>query len=356
MGESLRILLADYDAQESARVAAGLRSAGYDVTLRPDALTAHRDARLDPPDLILVNAALPGGGGATLVERLGSNVHTAQVPIVAMVNDTNQGQTLLGAGARGCVTKPVDVEGLMGLVGQLLDRPVPVLRAPRTLVEDPMRLSVLDATRLLDSAPEPEFDLLTSLAARLLPAPVALVSLVDRERQYFKSQVGLGEPWASAAETPLTHSFCQWAVVSQEPLVISDARLHPLLRQNRAVAELGVTAYAGIPLVVLDQTLGAMCAIDSRPRDWSDEEIAILASLAKMCSAEMFFHLSHEDADDSEAMRAASTGLAGVVELLAARAAAVNPDEVDVLVKILRAFSQRLEELAVARRVATLTV
>ena len=114
--------------------------------------------------------------------------------------------------------------------------------------------------------------------------------------------------------------------------------------------------YAGIPLVVLDQTLGAMCAIDSRPRDWSDEEIALLTSLAKMCSAEMFFHLPHEDAEDGEAMRAAATGLAGVVELLAARTTVVNPDEVDILVKILRAFGRRLEELAVARRRSTLTV
>ncbi|HVE77348.1 MAG TPA: hypothetical protein VNA89_00675, partial [Gemmatimonadaceae bacterium] len=79
-------------------------------------------------------------------------------------------------------------------------------------VGDAGRLAALHATALLDSPAEAAFDRLTRLAARLLRAPLALVTLVDAERQFFKSCVGLPQPWAAARETPLSHSFCQHAV------------------------------------------------------------------------------------------------------------------------------------------------
>src|SRR3712207_8572091 len=106
----------------------------------------------------------------------------------------------------------------------MTDRQIDALREPR-------RLAARRRTGLLDSAPEASFDRLTRLAARMLGAPVSLVSLVDRDRQFFKSSVGLPDPWASRRETPLTHSFCQHAVATREPLVIEDARDHPLVRE-----------------------------------------------------------------------------------------------------------------------------
>src|SRR3569623_2299011 len=92
------------------------------------------------------------------------------------------------------------------------------------------RLSVLQASHLLDSDAEAPFDRLTRLASRLLDAPVALISLGDQHRQFFKSAVGLTEPWASRRESPLSYSFCQDVVRSSENLVVGDARRHPLLR------------------------------------------------------------------------------------------------------------------------------
>ena len=78
------------------------------------------------------------------------------------------------------------------------------------------RLSVLQSTGLLDSDAEAPFDRLTRLSSRLLGAPVALISLVDDHRQFFKSAEGLAEPWASRRQTPLSHSFCQHVVRSAE--------------------------------------------------------------------------------------------------------------------------------------------
>src|SRR3954454_11857011 len=108
---------------------------------------------------------------------------------------------------------------------------------------DPARLEALRVSKLLDSGEEAAFDRLTQSAARLLNAPVALISLVDDDRQFFKSSVGLAEPWRSERETPLTHSFCRHTLVSREPLVIEDARAHPLVRDNLAIRDLDVVAY-----------------------------------------------------------------------------------------------------------------
>jgi len=149
------------------------------------------------------------------------------------------------------------------------------------------RLSVLQATGLLDSDAEARFDRLTRLSARLMGAPVALISLVDDRRQFFKSAVGLPEPWASRRETPLSYSFCQHVVRSAEKVIVSDARRHPLLRDNPAITELKVIAYAGVPLAVEGRTIGAFCVIDEKPRDWSPEQIELLQDLAASVVSEV---------------------------------------------------------------------
>ena len=157
----------------------------------------------------------------------------------------------------------------------------------RRLVDE-KRLSALTASALLDTPAEAAFDRFTRLAARLLGVPMVLVSLVDDHRQFFKSAVGLPEPWAARRETPLSHSFCQYGVTTNEPLIVIDARQHPWLKENLAITELGVIAYAGIPLVNTEaQVLGMFCVIDSAPRAWSEEEIATLRELAAMVGTEI---------------------------------------------------------------------
>ena len=118
--------------------------------------------------------------------------------------------------------------------------------------------------------------------------PVALISLVDEDRQFFKSCVGLEEPWHSARETPLSHSFCRYALDADGPLVIDDARVHPLVRKNLAIRDLDVIAYAGVPLITADgHTLGTLCAIDHQPRRWTTEHIDTLAVLGASVVSEI---------------------------------------------------------------------
>jgi hypothetical protein len=148
-------------------------------------------------------------------------------------------------------------------------------------VQDSDRLEALRATGLLDSDVTPSFDRLARLAAHVLNAPVALVSLVDSDRQFFKSCLGLPEPWASQRESPLSHSFCQHAVASREPLLVDDSREHELLRDNLAIRDMGVIAYAGIPLIDAGgHALGTLCVIDSVPRHWTTHQVQLLSDLA----------------------------------------------------------------------------
>ncbi|WP_435010874.1 PAS domain S-box protein [Tundrisphaera lichenicola] len=152
-------------------------------------------------------------------------------------------------------------------------------------LKDPGRLSALKASQLMDSPGEELFDRVTRLATRIIGAPVALVSLVDDHRQFFKSAMGLNEPWASARQTPLSHSFCRHVVESRRPLIIGDAREHPQHFGNRAIIELGVIAYLGIPIQTNDgHVLGSLCVIDVKPRDWDSSEIDTLSDLAALVS------------------------------------------------------------------------
>ncbi len=181
--------------------------------------------------------------------------------------------------------------------------------ARKPILDDPARLSALQRSALLDTPVEERFERITRLASAVLGVPVALVSLVDDHRQFFKSQHGLPEPWASRRETPLSHSFCQHVVSQAAPFIVSDAREHPLVRDNLAIRDLGVVAYAGIPIQSSDgQVLGSFCAIDTKPHEWTESEIDTLRQLGALLRTELELREALSDADRAtrEAVVAAS--------------------------------------------------
>lgn len=144
--------------------------------------------------------------------------------------------------------------------------------------DEPARLEALFALNILDTDPEPEFDTVTQLAARIFNVPIALVSLVSHDRQWFKSRIGL-----DATETPCDVSFCGHAITTDEPLVVPDAHQDPRFRQNPLV--LGppfVRFYAGAPLrLPSGHAIGTLCLIDTSPRAPLDaRELEMLALLA----------------------------------------------------------------------------
>ena len=155
-------------------------------------------------------------------------------------------------------------------------------------LSDPSRLKSLELSALMDTMAEEAFDRAVRVATEAIGVPVGLVSLVDGQRQFFKAQKGLGEPYATRRETPLSHSFCQFVVAGDRPMTIVDARTHPMLRDNLAIEDLGVVAYAGVPIHAPDGApLGSFCAIDSEPHDWTESELQILTDLSGFLEAEL---------------------------------------------------------------------
>ena len=155
-------------------------------------------------------------------------------------------------------------------------------------LDDPARLAAFERLDLLDGKPDAGFDRYTAEAAKLLDAPVALVSLVDSRRQAFLSRSAHEEPFISLEETPLSYSFCRHAVERKAPLVIGDAREDPLVRENPAIEEFNVIAYAGAPIVTRDdQALGTLCVMDHEPRDWTPDQVELLSDLAVVVGREI---------------------------------------------------------------------
>jgi PAS domain S-box-containing protein len=156
------------------------------------------------------------------------------------------------------------------------------------VLADPGRLAAVRHTNLLDTPAEDAFDRVTRMAARLLDVPIALVPLIEDDRQFFKACVGLPEPWASLRQTPLSHSLCQHVLVARQPLAIGDTGRDALARDNPLVRELGLAAYLGVPLIdASGYALGSMCVADHRPRDWTPDQVAILTDLAGLVMAQI---------------------------------------------------------------------
>lgn len=146
------------------------------------------------------------------------------------------------------------------------------------------RLRVLHALNLLDTLPEPVFDRVTGMAARLLDVPIALVSLVSKDRQWFKAKVGV-----DMVQVPRNLAFCSRVVASNAPLILADTLADDFSRENHYVLnEPYIRFYAGFPVRSLKGLpLGTLCAIDTRPRTLSADELSMLADLAEVVSNEI---------------------------------------------------------------------
>ncbi|OAE12451.1 diguanylate cyclase [Pseudomonas simiae] len=146
------------------------------------------------------------------------------------------------------------------------------------------RIQMLQDLNVLDTAPEERFDRLTRLAKRLFDVPIALVSLVDKDRQWFKSCVGL-----SVTEMPRDVSFCGHAILKNEMLLVPDARQDERFWDNPLVTgKPYIRFYAGYPLTVPnDYKIGTLCLIDFKPRHFDAEDYALLRDLAGMAEQEL---------------------------------------------------------------------
>ena len=146
------------------------------------------------------------------------------------------------------------------------------------------RLAALRRYRILDTDPERAFDDLTLLASHICGTPIALISLIDVDRQWFKSRVGL-----SLAETSRSVSFCTHAIQQRDLYVVPDARNNATFRDNPFVAaENGIRFYAGAPLVTPQgYALGTLCVLDNVPRTLTSDQVEALEALRRQAEAQL---------------------------------------------------------------------
>jgi diguanylate cyclase (GGDEF)-like protein len=146
------------------------------------------------------------------------------------------------------------------------------------------RLMALGRLNVLDSADELPFENIVTLIQQILNVPICTVSLIDKDRQWFKAQRGL-----AVRETPRSVSFCTYTIQGQTPMLIPDATLDERFAANPLViGEPHIRSYAGIPLMTPDgYNIGSLCAIDTRPREFAPTEISILENFAKVIIDEL---------------------------------------------------------------------
>jgi diguanylate cyclase (GGDEF)-like protein len=167
------------------------------------------------------------------------------------------------------------VDFVLHLGFAMIEPPIPV--------DEVARLNTLRSLNILDTMPEERFDRLTRMARRMFDVPIALISLVDANRQWFKSCQGL-----SVSETSREISFCGHAILGDEILTVPDALADERFHDNPLVlGEPKIRFYAGCPLWVNGRKLGTLCLIDRQPRDFDADDRSLLRDLARMAEQEI---------------------------------------------------------------------
>ena len=176
------------------------------------------------------------------------------------------------------------------------------MRIPTIPRDEARRLASLEALNVLFTPNEERFDRITRCATRLLDTPIALVSLVGANEQWFKSAQGY-----TGSGTPRSTSFCGHAILAEDQLVVSDALLDERFADNPlVVGEPYIRAYAGQPLHGVDgQRVGSVCVIDQRPRDFSPAELEVLRDLGRWVESEL--HSTELSASQQDLIREVET-------------------------------------------------
>ncbi len=158
------------------------------------------------------------------------------------------------------------------------------MKKPEIPKDEAARISALKSLNILDTVTEENFDRITRMASKVFSVPVALVSLIDTDRQWFKSAVGL-----EARETPRDISFCGHAILGDDIFVVPDTLEDKRFVDNPLVTnDPGIRFYAGCPLRSVNHSkIGTLCLIDRQPRQFSDEDRLMLKDLATMVEREI---------------------------------------------------------------------
>jgi CheY-like chemotaxis protein len=345
----VKVLVAETDERASKALVRHLKARGHEVVTAHEAMSTLKAARESQPDIVLMNASIGGGGGLVALRRIRSNLYTANIPVLAVTGRSGpRAKELMAAGAQECLANPVDPGELDAAIERHRMQELDFTEPPAATLGDKARLADLKASGLLNTPPEASFDRLTRLATRLLRTPSAVMNLVDKDQQFYKSQVGMAEPWASQRRMQLSHSFCKWVVAGNEALVVPDATQHPVLKSSLVVKEMGVVAYAGVPLSGRSgEAIGSFCAVDSQARQWSDDDLATLRDLAMVTEAYATLVRAKKSRSAARAqvsMHVAGNAIAGAARILKRHGEGMAYEERVPLLEIIEEQARHLVE------------
>ena len=171
------------------------------------------------------------------------------------------------------------------------------LSVPNRQVHDLRRLAAVQRSRLLDTPPDEPFDRLATLARDLLDARVALVTVVDSRRSYWKARIGVDQLPGERPEHLVHVSFSQYVLDARGPVLVRDTRNDPRTRDNPSVEQMHIGAWAGYPVFSPDgQVLGSLSVMDDKPREWTDRDRQVLDTLARSASSEVGLRMAMADA------------------------------------------------------------
>jgi CheY-like chemotaxis protein len=283
-----RVFLVDSDTAIRRDAIQALLPHGFEVMVGDGPFEATTAIVKAQPDLVVLGHSMTHPFGLALIGRLFSLPDTADIPVVVIANTREAKVAADQAGATFVMAGPVTGGEIRNTVRkQLAAGKGSLAGAPDSVLGDSGRLAAVAALQR-DTAGNVNLERFTKLTSDMLGAPVSMVTLIENDRQVYASQIGIPEPWATQKHAPLEYSYYQYAITSKQPLVIDDATTHPLVSGSPSLTENEWSAYAGIPLITTDgHAVGALCAIDHKPRHWSDHEVEILQDLAEILTTQL---------------------------------------------------------------------
>lgn len=278
-------------AVDDAKVRAALVEAARDDQLSPVVATDPDEVLSivgeTPPSLVLLGRHLGGADGLALCRALRkhASAHAAALPIVMVAATSAEADRPAGAdaGVTDWLVPPFSTLYARTRIRAWALRLACRWMAAQLPDDEAARLRALHDIGILDTPADERFDRITRLARRLFDVPVALVTLVDADRQWFKSRQGLDD-----VETHRDLSFCAHAIHEEGPFVVQDTLLDARFADNPAVTgTMRVRFYAGRSVHVDGQRVGTLCVADRRPRELRNDELGPLEDLAALVEQEL---------------------------------------------------------------------
>lgn len=279
------VLLAVANPVQSGALAEAARSHRLRVLEAKDGPTAWRLVRAEHPSLVIVEQNLPGNDDFALCRALrgATPAEGNDVPVVVLA-DTEDRDAGQAAGVTDWLTPPFSPTFARTHMQAWIMRTSCRWQRAAKPADEANRLAALRALNLLDTAPQERFERITRVAKALADVPIAYISFVDENRQWFMSCQGL-----SAKETSREVAFCAHVVVLRKPLIIPDALLDSRFAENPLVTtDPRVRFYAGFPLILPNGAcIGTLCFVDTRPRQFPAESLVAFEDLAEMAKQEI---------------------------------------------------------------------